>query len=144
MTRDATDYSQSFAAKPQPLTLEQAARNVSAEGLREALGENAPELAKLMPELRQRYDDIPELPSLPPEQERRYLLHGVGEFVERTARARPLVLVYEDLHWADESTLLLLRQLAPRLSGIPVLAIGTYRHTELSPDRPFARLLEAA
>ncbi len=128
----------------QPLVehLEQAARNVSADGLREALGENAPELAKLMPELRQRYDDIPELPSLPPEQERRYLLHGVGEFVERAARARPLVLVYEDLHWADESTLLLLQQLAPRLSGIPVLAIGTYRHTELSPNRPFARLLE--
>jgi class 3 adenylate cyclase len=128
----------------QPLVehLEQAARSASPEGLREALGENAPEVAKLMPELRQRYDDIPDLPALPPEQERRYLLHGVGEFVERAARNRPLLLVYEDLHWADESTLLLLQQLAPRLAQIPVLAIATYRHTELSPSRPFARVLE--
>jgi class 3 adenylate cyclase/tetratricopeptide (TPR) repeat protein len=122
---------------------EQAARMLSPEALRELLGENAPEVGKLMPELRQRYDDIPETPALPPEQERRYLLHGVGEFVERAARARPLLLVYEDLHWADESTLLLLRDLAPRLAGAPVLAIGTYRHTDLSPERPFAATLEA-
>jgi predicted ATPase/class 3 adenylate cyclase len=129
----------------QPLVehVEQAARAMTPEALREILGENAPELAKLMPELRQRYDDIPDPPALPPEQERRYLLHGVAEFLERAARARPLVLVYEDLHWADESTLLLLRDLAPRLAKIPVLAIGTYRHTELSSERPFASSLEA-
>lgn len=129
----------------QPLVehIQQAARALSPEALRELLGENAPEIGKLMPELRQRYDDIPETPALPPEQERRYLLHGVGEFVERAARARPLLLVYEDLHWADESTLLLLRDLAPRLAGAPVLAIGTYRHTALSPERPFAATLEA-
>jgi class 3 adenylate cyclase/tetratricopeptide (TPR) repeat protein len=129
----------------QPLVeqLEQAARALTPEALREILGENAPELAKLMPELRQRYGDIPEPPALPPEQERRYLLHGVAEFLERAARTQPLVLVYEDLHWADESTLLLLRDLAPRLAKVPVLAIGSYRHTELSPERPFAASLEA-
>jgi len=129
----------------QPLIehVEQAARTLTSEALREILGENAPELAKLMPELRQRYDDIPEPPALPPEQERRYLLHGVAAFLERAARSRPLVLVYEDLHWADESTLLLLRDLAPRLAKVPVLAIGSYRQTDLSPERPFAATLEA-
>lgn len=65
--------------------IEQAARSVTREVLRQALGENAAELAKLMPELRHRYDDIPDPVELPPEQERRYLLHGVGEFVERAA-----------------------------------------------------------
>jgi predicted ATPase len=129
----------------QPLIehLEQAARALTPEALREILGENAPELAKLMPKLRQRYDDIPEPPALPPEQERRYLLHGVAEFLERAARTRPLLLVYEDLHWADESTLLLLRDLAPRLAKVPVLAIGSYRHTDLSHERPFAASLES-
>ncbi len=122
--------------------LQQAARSTSAESFRETLGENAPEVAKLLPELRQRYADIPESPSLPPEQERRYVLNGVAEYVERAAKARPIVLVYEDLHWCDESTLLLLGHLAGRLAGARVLMIGTYRHTELSSERPFARALE--
>jgi tetratricopeptide (TPR) repeat protein len=109
--------------------------------LRQALGENAPEVAKLMPELRQRYSDIPEPVSLPPEQERRYLLHGVGEFVERAARGQPLLLIFEDLHRADESTLLLLRHLAQRISEVPVLILGTYRHLELEPGRPLTAVL---
>ena len=104
--------------------IEQATRNSSTEQLRAALGENAPEVAKLMPSLRQRYDDIPPPPDLPPEQERRYMLHGVGEFIERAARNRPLLLVFEDLHWADESTLLLLRHLGPRAPEVPLLIIS--------------------
>jgi predicted ATPase len=121
--------------------LEEAARNLTPEALREALGENAPEIAKLMPELRTRYPDIPEPVSLPPEQERRYLLHGVAEFVGRNARRNPIALVFEDLHWADESTLLLVQHLAKRVSEIPLLAIGTYRDTELKPGRPLAAVL---
>jgi predicted ATPase len=121
--------------------LEEAARQVSPEAMRQALGENAPEIAKLMPELRVRYPDIPEPVSLPPEQERRYLLHGVAEFVERAARAMPLLLVFEDLQWADESTLLLIRHLAQRISGGPVLAVGTYRDSDLKPGTPLAAVL---
>ena len=127
----------------QPLIdqIEQAAAASTPERMRVAIGENAPELAKLMPVLRQRYDDIAEPPSLPPEQERQYLLQGVQAFLERSAKARPLVLVFEDLHWADESSLLLLEHLAPRLASIPLLVIGTYRHTDLDLARPFNRTL---
>jgi class 3 adenylate cyclase/tetratricopeptide (TPR) repeat protein len=121
--------------------IEEAARQVSPEALRQALGENAPEIAKLMPELRVRYPDIPEPVSLPPEQERRYLLHAVSEFVERNARAMPLLMIFEDLQWADESTLLLIRHLAHRLAEIPALVVGTYRDTELGPGCPFAAVL---
>lgn len=116
--------------------LEQAARQASPEGFRTALGENAPEVAKLLPSLRQRYDDIPPSPELTPEQERRYMLHGVGQFIERAAAVQPLLLVFEDLHWADESSLLLLRHLGSRIREVPVLVIGTYRDDELEPDRP--------
>lgn len=116
--------------------LEQAARQASTEGFRAALGENAPEVAKLLPSLRQRYDDIPPSPELAPEQERRYMLSGVGEFIERAAAVQPLLLVFEDLHWADESSLLLLRHLGGRIAEVPVMVIGTYRDDELEPDRP--------
>ncbi len=118
--------------------LEHAARQASPEGFRAALGVNAPEVAKLLPSLRQRYDDIPPAPELTPEQERRYMLHGVGEFIERAAKAQPMVLVYEDLHWADESTLLLLRHLGGRLKAVPLVVIGTYRDDELEPRRPLS------
>jgi predicted ATPase/class 3 adenylate cyclase len=121
--------------------LEEAARQGSPETFRLALGENASEIAKLMPELRLRYSDIPEPVTLPPEQERRYLLHGIAEFVERNARGTPLMLVFEDLHWADESTLLLVRLLAQRVAQVPVLAVGTYRDTDLKPGRPLAAVL---
>jgi predicted ATPase/class 3 adenylate cyclase len=121
--------------------LEEAARRASPEAFRQALGENASEIAKLMPELRVRYADIPEPVSLPPEQERRYLLHGIAEFIERNARATPLMLVFEDLHWADESTMLLVRLLAQRVAQVPVFAVGTYRHTDLKPGGPLAAAL---
>lgn len=116
--------------------LEQAARGASPEGFRTALGINAPEIAKLLPSLRQRYDDIPPSPDLTPEQERRYMLHGVGEFIERAANNQPMVLIYEDLHWADESTLLLLRHIGGRAASLPVLVLGTFRDDELEPGRP--------
>jgi predicted ATPase/class 3 adenylate cyclase len=121
--------------------IEEAARQVAPDSLRRALGENAPEIAKLMPELRVRYPDIPDPVTLPPEQERHYLLRGVCEFVERAARTMPLVLVYEDLHWADESTLLLAQHMAQRLPQMPVLVLGTYRDAELKPGRPLAAVL---
>ncbi|MCZ6870746.1 MAG: AAA family ATPase, partial [Gammaproteobacteria bacterium] len=127
----------------QPLIeqIEQAARNAPPAELRQTLGENAPEMAKLMPELRQMFPDIPESIALPPEQERRYLLHGVGEFIDRASRPNPLMLTFEDLHWADESTCVLLRHLAGRLEETPVLIVGTYRDSELDPTRPFAKAL---
>ncbi len=86
-----------------------------------------------MPELKHQFPDIPEPLALPPDQERRFLLHGCGEFIDRAARVQPMLLVYEDLHWAGESTCRLLRHLAERLRDSPVLMIGTYRATDLDP-----------
>ncbi len=128
----------------QPLLeqIERLARLVGPEAMRERMGENATELSKLMPELNQRYADIPPYPTLPPEQERRYLLHGVAEFVARGATQQPLMLVFEDLHWADKSTSILLRYLAERLKAEPVLLVGAYRDTELEPGGPFGRVLQ--
>ena len=61
--------------------------------------------------------------------------------VDRASRLQPIVFVLEDLHWADEPTLLLLRHLCHRLAGLPILVIGTYRDVELDVDRPLADTL---
>jgi class 3 adenylate cyclase/tetratricopeptide (TPR) repeat protein len=122
--------------------LEATARVVPREALRETLGDSAPEVARLMPELRRLFPDIAAPLEMPPEQERRYLFNSMHEFMERAGRAQPLLLTLEDLHWADDSTLLLLQHVAQRLTEMPLLIVGTYRDVELDVARPLARALE--
>ena len=122
--------------------LEAAARTATPEGFRAALGDSAGEVARIMPELRRLFPDIPPPLELPPEQERHYLFNSVREFLERTGRAQPLILILDDLHWADDATLFLLEHVAQRLSTMPVLVVATYRDVELDVGRPLARAFE--
>jgi class 3 adenylate cyclase len=128
----------------QPLVeqLDQAERVMTPGAFREVLGDNAPEVARLMPELHRIYDDIGESPNLPPDQERRYLLHGCGRFVERAALRRPLMLCFEDLHWADEASLQLITALAQIATDLPLLLVASYRPGDLGPRHRLARTRE--
>jgi tetratricopeptide (TPR) repeat protein len=122
--------------------LEDIAQLVPANLLRRHLGDEAAEIATLMPELRRRFPDITDPVEVPPEQRRRVLFNGVVAFLERLSRGQPTVILLDDLHWADESSLaLLLHHLTPRLAGIPLLVIGTYRDVELEVGRPLAKAL---
>ncbi|MGD8330746.1 MAG: protein kinase, partial [Acidobacteriota bacterium] len=122
--------------------LESSAQATAPALFRQLMGDSAPELAKLLPELRRLYPDIPEPLDLPAEESRRYLFKSVHAFVERATRNRPSVVVLDDLHWGEEGTLLLLQYLAPRLAELPLLVIGTYRDVELDVSRPLAKTLQ--
>ena len=122
--------------------IEQYTRMAPSEVLRETLGEAASEVARLVPDLRRVFPDIPPPLELPLEQQRHYLFTNVAEFLERMSRVSSTVLLLDDLQWADTATLLLLRHLAPLLGQLPVLALGTYRDVELDVNRPFAQTLE--
>ena len=122
--------------------LEYSARVVPPAALKHALGDAAPEVAKLMPELRQMFPDIPPALDVPAQQQRRLLFNAYRDFVERSCRMAPIVTVLEDLHWADDSTLQLLMHLAPAMASWPLLVVGTYRDVELDVTRPFAKVLE--
>jgi class 3 adenylate cyclase/tetratricopeptide (TPR) repeat protein len=106
-----------------------------------ALGGVAPEIARIAPALRRAFPDIPPPIELPAELARRYVWNSFGEFVGRAAQGQPLLLVLEDLHWADESTLLLTEYLARLLPDMPVLVIGTYRDLEVNLQHPLARVI---
>src|SRR5205085_7164164 len=56
-------------------------------------------------------------------------------YIEGLAEQHPLVLVFEDLHWADDGLLDFVDHLAEWLSGMPVLIVGTAR-PELLDRRP--------
>jgi DNA-binding CsgD family transcriptional regulator/tetratricopeptide (TPR) repeat protein len=60
---------------------------------------------------------------------------------ELDGRGSPTVLVIEDVHWADESTLDLLGFLGRRLRDLPALVLVTYRDDALSPDHPLRLVL---
>jgi class 3 adenylate cyclase/tetratricopeptide (TPR) repeat protein len=109
--------------------------------VREALGDAAAEISRIVPTLRRLFPDIAPPLELPPEQARRYLWVSLEEFLERATRDRPLLLVLEDLHWADESTVLLLEYLAPRIANMPVLIVGTFRDDEVGPAHPLTRVM---
>ena len=65
-----------------------------------------------------------------PETARLWLFDAVCEVVLRAAQDAPLVIVLEDLHWADASSLLLLRHLVRRSRAARILIVATYRDTE--------------
>jgi len=76
------------------------------------------------------------------------LFREVQDFFARLATSRPegvlpLLLLFEDIHWADPASLDLLRALARSLPALPILLLATYRADELSPAHPLARLLPA-
>jgi class 3 adenylate cyclase len=74
------------------------------------------------------------------ETERMAIFGAVTELLEATSAAAPLLFVLDDLHWADESSLLLLRHLL-RLRLPRVLFVVTYRDTELARTHPLAALV---
>ena len=122
--------------------IEYVARVAPRDELRQTLGDAASEIARLVPELRRLFPDLPTPAELPPEQGRHHLFNSLHDFVERSARVRPVLLVLEDLQWADDSTLLLLQHVAQRVAEVPALVLGTYRDAELAPTAPLARALQ--
>jgi predicted ATPase/class 3 adenylate cyclase len=99
--------------------------------LMDDLGDDAPEMAKLMPELARSIPIIGDSAPLPPEQERYRLLEAVRRWLERIAGRRPTFLLIEDLHWAGPASGALLQHLAPSLNTTPVFILGTSREENL-------------
>jgi DNA-binding SARP family transcriptional activator len=89
------------------------------------------ELGRLLPEL----PGAPAIPTSVPigrGGNARHLFEAIGELLARIARRHPLVVVLEDLHWADEMSVRLLAFLGRRLHTVPLLVLGTIREEELA------------
>ena len=103
------------------------ARRLGPGPARELMGDNAPALAQMVPELRRLCGEIDEPVTLPADQQRWFLFTSVREVLTTAANIRPFVLVFEDLQWADESTLSLFEHFADWVQTLPALVIGTTR-----------------
>jgi class 3 adenylate cyclase len=111
--------------------------------LREELGDGAGDVAKLVSEIRQVLPDLPLLAPGEQEQERYRLFESVSAFLVNAAAHQPIMLVLDDVHWADKPSLLLLQHLARRLSTSRLLIVGTYRDVDLDRRHPLADALGA-
>jgi DNA-binding CsgD family transcriptional regulator len=111
--------------------------------LQAQLGDSGAEVALIVREVHGRVPDLPVPPSLGPEQERYRLFESVCDFLQSIARdaAPGLLLVLDDLHWADKPTLLLLQHLARRLAVTRLVVVGTYRTVDLARSHPLSEVL---
>ena len=108
------------------------------------MGHGAANIADVIPEIHDKITDLEPPPAIEPEAARFRLFDSITTFVKSVAQSQPLVLVLDDLHWADRPSLLLLqflaRELAPFQSG-RLLVVGCYRDMELSRQHPLSETL---
>ena len=97
-----------------------------------AMGAGAQDIARVVPEVAEATGAPPPGTGMDsPEQARFRFFEAMGRFLQNAAAAdKPLLLVLDDLHWADTASLLLLGFLAREARGAPVLIVGTYREAE--------------
>jgi DNA-binding SARP family transcriptional activator len=116
-------------------------RETNREVLAAQLGTAAPAAAQLLPDLRELFPDLPEPPELEPESARFRLFEAIATLLRNAAAERPLVLVLDDLHAADEPSLLLLQFVVRELADSRVLVIGAYRNVDPVPTDPLTTAL---
>ncbi len=118
------------------------AREADAARLRSDLGAGAAEIADVVAEVREQITDLSPSPPIDDPQAARFrLFDAIAAFLKRVARTKPLVIVLDDLHWADEGSLRLLEFVSRELAEAPLLLIGTYRDVELSRRHPLSQTL---
>jgi class 3 adenylate cyclase/tetratricopeptide (TPR) repeat protein len=117
------------------------AARAEVDELRADLSQYGAAVAGIAPLLKERVPDLPLLPALQPDEERYRLFDAVAQFVLATARRAPVVLVLDDLHWADGGSIALLRHLARFASRNRLLIVGAYRDVELDRQHPLAEAL---
>jgi DNA-binding CsgD family transcriptional regulator/tetratricopeptide (TPR) repeat protein len=110
--------------------LDQLARVSEPDLLRPDLGTGGGELTRLLPHLSQRVGELPDPVPGDAHTERHRLHTAVADLLASSTRRDPTLLVIEDLHWADDSTLLLLRHLARSAGDARMLLLATFRDTQ--------------
>lgn len=89
------------------------------------------DLLAFAPQLRTRYAHIPLNPPLDPLFERQRLFDSFIFWFEILAKSQPILLLIEDIHWADSETIALLRHLAVQLKDSQLMLVLTYREKEV-------------
>ncbi|HEX5166612.1 MAG TPA: tetratricopeptide repeat protein [Thermomicrobiales bacterium] len=104
------------------------------EEIEALLGPEARDLIKILPELGRKLPGITTAPPLDPAQERRLAIQALTAVFLRLAGNGPALVVVEDLHWSDDTSLDALLHLARDIRHSPILLLLTYRDDEITPE----------
>jgi DNA-binding CsgD family transcriptional regulator len=110
--------------------LERLVRVTAGAQLRAALGAGGGELGRLLPDLSVQVNGLAQPVKADADTERHRLHTAVADLLANVSRTRPILLVLEDGHWADPTTLLLLRHLARSAWSARLLILATFRDSE--------------
>jgi tetratricopeptide (TPR) repeat protein len=114
----------------------------SRTAFRTFLGAEAAEVSRLMPQMRRDFPDIPAPFQGTPEQARRTLFNALVEIITRQSRIAPLLLLVEDIHWADEGTLAMINHFVRAMNNLPVMLMLTYRDDAIEPSGELSKTLD--
>lgn len=107
-------------------------RNCDADQIRIEMAAGAGDIAEVVPDVWSKLTDLERSPPLDsPERARFRLFDSITTFLKNACGGQGLVLVLENLHWADYQSLLLLEFIAQELGDSRLLVVGTYRDTDL-------------
>jgi len=109
------------------------------EMLRRMLGTSASEVARLVPDIAAKIGTVPPSKPLAEEQDRIRLYEAVTQFLISICNEKPLVLLLDDMHWADQASLGLLEHFVMGSSNLRVLTLVGYRTEDVSADSPLSK-----
>jgi class 3 adenylate cyclase/tetratricopeptide (TPR) repeat protein len=121
--------------------IERYAAQIDASILKEALGDGAWAVGRIAPSVRASAGETGETEALDKEEQRFRLLDAVSQFLIAISRRNPLVLILDDLHWADQGTAAMLRHVAHFVASGPIMLVGAYRDAEIGRRHPMASTL---
>jgi hypothetical protein len=111
------------------------------EVLRRFTETNGLTLARLVPDLARRLGEQAPPPAAESDAERFMIMESVVRFLTAASEEKPILVVLDDLHWADAASLQLLGQLAHSSEPMAVTVVGTFRDSDLSRSHPLTPLL---
>ena len=119
------------------------ARNADERTVMGTMRPYASELVRLIPELAERVPDLAPSKAADADAERYMLFAAVVSLFTALGERQPVILVLDDLQWADKGSLQLLRHVAMSEHASRLLVVGTYRNTELPSSNALVELLGA-
>ncbi len=99
------------------------------------------ELIRIVPKLARRLPDAAQPRDTDLETDRYLLFESVVGLLSQACVIQPLVMVLDDLQWADRPSLQLLRYVISNAAAMRLLVVGTYRQTELTATHPLTETL---
>ena len=111
-------------------------QGVAPDVLRGYLGLGAAPIGEMIPEVLGILGDLEPAVSMDSDQARFRLFDAIAGFLKKASEDSTILLVLDDLHWADQPSLLLLEFLARQIEDSKIMIIGTFRDAEAPPESP--------